>query len=715
MSYAHINGAQLYYETYGVDPPDRPRVPLLLIHGAMSTGQTDWREVAPLLARKHRVIVPDCRGHGRSTNPERTYTFREIADDLAELIRRLGYARAHIVGHSNGGNVALVLLLEYSEVVQTCTLQAANAFVSHDLLVNQDGWDPEWLTAERPGWARELQGRHAPIHGRDYWRQLLVLTQVETLSYPNYTGADLVLAARPTLVIQGQLDRVNVPGAHGQFLARNIPEAEAWFPDGVGHDVQRVIPEAWVQHLLGFLDRRGDDANAAIDHLRRQMYSGGRETVFAVRAEYVRFEGWIAEQTLGMPAHLENEASGSCPVAPIVSETMVPELVMADLPNRSASTATARSPMDNPARDGQMAAGPAGFRTEELRVAASEQAAEEDISATGWVIRVAGQVLVPEQRRAALDAVSDLRQMAGMAVAVHVEDQVSVLLTESTPWALAACPLADIRSAPDVTAERVSQMLAGEAARMLEERDGWAHILLPSDGCLGWLPDSLMLPCTDGEAAVFAASAEMVTVAGIAEAYLKPSRNAGRAGKLPFGISLPVTGRAGRWAGLRLPDGITWWVPDEDLLPVSARPRPDAAGVAQALKLFQRWIGVPYLAGGRTFYGIDAAGLAHTFLRFLSVTAPRQIALQFASGRPVEGSPRAGDLIFFAHETATAGNGMLPVRSISHVAISLGGYRLLQAGGGALCVNTMKIGRPRTPAARWLRTHIAGVRRFTED
>jgi cell wall-associated NlpC family hydrolase len=552
-----------------------------------------------------------------------------------------------------------------------------------------------------------LQARHAPIHGRDYWRELFGLTQVETLSRPNYTAADLALAARPTLVIQGQLDRVNIPGAHGQFLARHIPEAEAWFPDGVGHDVQRVIPEAWVQHLLGFLDRRGDDANAALDRLRREMLTGTGETVFAVRAEYVRFEGWIAERAQDTGVAGENGVSGMLTDAPIVPETMVAELVMADLPDRAGSTGAAPSLMDSPVRDGQMVEAPANPRPIE--------AAEEDISATGWVIRVAGQVLASEQRRAALASVSGLRQMAGMAVAVHVEDQVTVLLHESTPWALAICPLADIRRSPDEGAERVSQVLAGEAVRVLQEQEGWAHILLASDGCLGWLPESLLLPCTAGEATSFTAAAEMVTIAGIAEAYSKPSRNAARAGKLPFGSTLPVAARVGRWAGLRLPDGLTWWVPDEDLLPVSARPSPDAAGVAQALKLFQRWIGVPYLTGGRTFYGIDGAGLAQMYLRFLGVAAPRHIAQQFASGRPVEGAPRAGDLIFFAHETAAAADRMLPNRCISHVAISLGGYRLLQGGGGALCVNTMKIGRPRIPAARWLRTHIAGVRRFIKD
>jgi len=57
-----------------------------------------------------------------------------MADDMAALILALGYERAHVIGHSNGGNVALVTLLEHPEVVQTVIPEAANAYVSPDLL-----------------------------------------------------------------------------------------------------------------------------------------------------------------------------------------------------------------------------------------------------------------------------------------------------------------------------------------------------------------------------------------------------------------------------------------------------------------------------------------------------------------------------------------------------------------------------------------------------
>ena len=69
----------------------------------------------------------------------------------AALVRALGYERAHIIGHSNGGNVALVTLLEHPEVVQTCIPQAANAYVTPYLIDREPAvFDPERVARSYP-------------------------------------------------------------------------------------------------------------------------------------------------------------------------------------------------------------------------------------------------------------------------------------------------------------------------------------------------------------------------------------------------------------------------------------------------------------------------------------------------------------------------------------------------------------------------------------
>lgn len=257
MSYIEVNGANLYYEVFGDERPER--APIVLIHGATNTGRHDWHLVAPLLAQEYRTIVPDCRGHGQSTNPGHSYSFKEMADDIAALVRALGYGRSHIIGHSNGGNVALVTLLEHPEVVQTAILQAANAYVSPDLIEKEPvKFNPDNVARQDPDWMHKMITLHGPTHGPDYWRDLLQMTLQEIITEPNYGSQDLARVQRPTLVIQGERDSVNAPMRHAQFIAQHIPAAELWIPAGVGHNVQLDLPSEWLERVLDFLSRRGN-------------------------------------------------------------------------------------------------------------------------------------------------------------------------------------------------------------------------------------------------------------------------------------------------------------------------------------------------------------------------------------------------------------------------------------------------------------------------
>ena len=251
MPHRTINDCRLFYEEFG---PTKPvGRPVLLIHGSTSTGQNDWATVIPALAERRRVIVPDCRGHGRSDNPRGTYAFREMAADLAELTRQLDAAPAHIVGHSNGGNVALVMLMEEPDVIASAILQAANAYVSQDLLVREPPlFDPDRVDRESREWRDEMIRLHSATHGLDYWRELLRLTLAEILAEPNYTPEALARVTRPAFVIEGERDSVNAPSAHGAFIARHIPGARLWRPEGIGHNVHLETRDEWLARVQAF-------------------------------------------------------------------------------------------------------------------------------------------------------------------------------------------------------------------------------------------------------------------------------------------------------------------------------------------------------------------------------------------------------------------------------------------------------------------------------
>src|SRR6266571_1459479 len=95
MPLVSLNGFEMYYEVRG------EREPLLLLHGGMGIGN-DWRHIFAADPDGYRVIVPDLRGHGRSTNPAKRFTFRRCGRDLLALLDHLRIACTKAIGISMG-------------------------------------------------------------------------------------------------------------------------------------------------------------------------------------------------------------------------------------------------------------------------------------------------------------------------------------------------------------------------------------------------------------------------------------------------------------------------------------------------------------------------------------------------------------------------------------------------------------------------------------
>ena len=254
MANITINGANIYYREYG----DAKGTPIVLIHGSTIDSHTDWDSLIPALAKEYKVFAPDSRGHGRSNNPQMSYSFKELADDVAVFVHAVGYEKAHIIGHSNGGNVALLTAVEHPEVTQTCIPQAANAYVTRYLVEREPGvFDPDRVEREAPEWRDEMIALHSEVNGKEYWKDLLWLTLKELISEPNYSPADLARVNVPMLVIMGGDDTVNAPDEHAQYIAKHVPNAELWIPEKTGHNVHKEREAEWVAKVLDFLRRRG--------------------------------------------------------------------------------------------------------------------------------------------------------------------------------------------------------------------------------------------------------------------------------------------------------------------------------------------------------------------------------------------------------------------------------------------------------------------------
>jgi len=107
-------GADIHVRIAGAGPP------LALLHGFPQSGEM-WRHIAPELARRFTVVVPDLRGYGRSAAPEshdgEAYSKRAMGADIIAVMRALGHETFAIAGHDRGARVAYRLALDHPKVV----------------------------------------------------------------------------------------------------------------------------------------------------------------------------------------------------------------------------------------------------------------------------------------------------------------------------------------------------------------------------------------------------------------------------------------------------------------------------------------------------------------------------------------------------------------------------------------------------------------------
>jgi pimeloyl-ACP methyl ester carboxylesterase len=110
--YADVNGLHLYYEQYGTTG-----TALVLLHGGLLTIDLNFAELIPRLAARHRVIAVELQGHGRTADIDRVISPANSAGDVVALLDHLGIERAHVLGHSMGGAVAMELAVSHPDRV----------------------------------------------------------------------------------------------------------------------------------------------------------------------------------------------------------------------------------------------------------------------------------------------------------------------------------------------------------------------------------------------------------------------------------------------------------------------------------------------------------------------------------------------------------------------------------------------------------------------
>jgi len=101
--------------------------PLILLHGNGEDSSYFVHQIA-YFKKDYRVIAVDTRGHGKSPRGDATFSIRQFADDLFAFMNDMNIENAHILGFSDGGNIALCFALKYPERVKSLVLNGANLF-----------------------------------------------------------------------------------------------------------------------------------------------------------------------------------------------------------------------------------------------------------------------------------------------------------------------------------------------------------------------------------------------------------------------------------------------------------------------------------------------------------------------------------------------------------------------------------------------------------
>lgn len=210
--------------------------PLILLHGNGEDCGYFEHQIEAFSSRYH-VYALDTRGHGKTPRGARPFTIRQFAQDLLEFMEEHRIGKAHLLGFSDGGNIAMVFAIRYPERVDKLILNGAN--------LDARGVRPAIQVPIEIGYriARLFAGKSDKAKRNAELLGLMV-------NDPNVPVQELSKISVKTLVIAGTRDMIKED--YTRLIAKSIPGAELVLLPG-DHFIAGKDPEAFNQRVLEFL------------------------------------------------------------------------------------------------------------------------------------------------------------------------------------------------------------------------------------------------------------------------------------------------------------------------------------------------------------------------------------------------------------------------------------------------------------------------------
>ena len=234
--YVAVNGIDYYYAVYGKGEP------LLLLHGGLEQIEQFGPNLTRL-AQSRQVIGVDLQGHGRTALGDRQISLIDMGDDMAGLVKKLGYDKVDVLGYSMGGGVALQFAFQHPERVRRLVLVSTP--------YAQDGFYPEMLPQQAAlGAAMAEQMKGTPIytsyaavapHPEEFPK---LLDQMGAYMRKPYDwSADVKRLAMPVMLIYGDSDmfRPEHEVKFYQLLGGGLRDA-GWQREHMAQDRLAILP-----------------------------------------------------------------------------------------------------------------------------------------------------------------------------------------------------------------------------------------------------------------------------------------------------------------------------------------------------------------------------------------------------------------------------------------------------------------------------------------
>lgn len=222
--YLRSGSANIYYEIFGEENSEA----VILLHGNGESGRS-FKNLIPLISDKYKVIAIDSRGHGKSEFGSGQLSLGTMAVDVVNIIEALGLDKVNIVGFSDGANIAMLVSIKNSELVNKVVLIGGN--------YNFWGLKPSSALMIAIGYYCSKWGGIVDSRNR-FNKEYFSLMFKE----PNLKRDALKYIKAPALVINGDRDMIKL--SHAKAIADTIPKGQLKIVKGDHFWVYRNPQEA---------------------------------------------------------------------------------------------------------------------------------------------------------------------------------------------------------------------------------------------------------------------------------------------------------------------------------------------------------------------------------------------------------------------------------------------------------------------------------------